>query len=73
MNSLEGLVSGLLAETHTTRKALAANMGCTPETLKNKLNGRAAFTVRDAYVIASTLGGDTEKTFNEVCHLALKF
>lgn len=70
MDSLEGMIGAWIGENHGTKKALAKAIGCTPETLNKKLNGKSKITIIDARLLADAMGGDTENRFNEICRLA---
>ena len=66
MKTLEGIVGAYLAESHTTKKALAANLGITPESLNNKLQGRSSLTISEARKLAEAIN----KPIDEICAIA---
>ncbi|WP_072500542.1 hypothetical protein [Olsenella phocaeensis] len=70
MNSLEGLVGAWLAEHHATKKWLAGELGCTPETLNRKLCGTSELSVTEARRLAEAMGGDVGILFNSICQFA---
>lgn len=49
-------VGAYLARDGVTRKSIADRLGCTPETLKNKLDGITQFTLDEAFELADIIG-----------------
>ena len=49
-------VGAYSAREGVTRKSIADRLGCTPETLKNKLDGVTQFTLDEAFELADMIG-----------------
>lgn len=49
-------VGAYIARDGVTRKSIAERLGCTPETLNNKLNGLTQFTLEEAFELADLIG-----------------
>jgi plasmid maintenance system antidote protein VapI len=60
------MIGAYLAESHTSKKELAEKLGCTPETLNNKLTGRTPLTIKDARNLATAI----DKPIAEICAVA---
>lgn len=67
INTLEGLVNGLLAEKHMTKAELAETLGIrSTQTLNTKLDGTSELSLREAIGLADFC----EVSIEEICTLA---
>ena len=67
INTLEGLVNGLLAEKHVTKAELAQTLGIrSTQTLNTKLDGTSELSLREAQGLAEFCGVSIE----DICNLA---
>lgn len=51
---------GALAEKRITQDALALRLGCTRQSINNKINGRTPLTLRDVVVICEAIDATPE-------------
>lgn len=51
---------GALVEKHITQDALANRLGCTRQSINNKINGKTPLTLRDVVVICEAIDATPE-------------